>query len=170
MPSRSSIMFLVPDAEPIVGHLRAAHDPAMFAGIGAHITLMFPFVPAPGVDATVVAAVEAHFAKQAHGPIELVFDRVDRFPEVAYLALENPAPTIGVIRALAARWPEYPLYEGKFPEAVPHLTIAHGQADVLDAVAREVSLELPLRTTITHASLFVESDAGKWHEHARVAL
>src|SRR5688572_1778087 len=138
MPSRSSIMFLVPDAEPIVSHLRAAHDPAMFAGIGAHITLLFPFMPAPLVTDAVVAAVAEHFANHAHGPIDLLFDRVERFPDLAYLALRDPSRTIAVIRALAARWPDYPLYEGKFPEAVPHLTVAHGETAILDAVEREL--------------------------------
>ena len=163
--NRSSIMFPVPDAEPIVGELRRAYDPAMFAGIGAHITLLFPFMPAPEIDDAVIANI--HFDC---GPLALVFDRVERFPGLAYLALADSAPVIRVMRALQKAWPQYPLYEGKFAETVPHLTIAHGEDDLLDRVAREVELELPLATTIRFATLMCEDESSHWHERARFAL
>lgn len=162
---RSSIMILVPDAEPIVGELRREHDPAMIAGIGAHITLLFPFVPAPQIDDVLLARITFDC-----GPLALTFDRVERFPGLAYLALADARPVIAVMRELQAAWPAYPLYEGKFPEAVPHLTVAYGEDDVLDRVSAELALELPLTTTIVCASLMIEDESSHWTERARFAL
>ena len=163
---RSSILLLVPEAEPIVGEHRMAHDPAAFAGIGAHVTLLFPFMPAPQIDDATIARIAATFGR---GPLELCFDRVECFPGLCYLAPDDDAEIVGLIRGLQTKWPEYPLYEGKFPRIVPHLTIAHGADDVLDAVTADVAPKLPLVTTIERASLFVE-DASIWHERASFAL
>src|SRR5687767_4218325 len=163
MALRSSILLLVPEAEPLVGQLRYAHDPAAFAGIGAHITLLFPFMPAPQIDDRTIARIGAQLGR---GPLELVFDRVARFPGLAYLALEEPAHVIARIQALAAAWPEYPLYEGKFPTITPHLTVAHGDDQVLADVEAELGPQLPFATTLRHAQLFVEDEANVWHERA----
>jgi len=162
---RSSILLLVPDAEPLVGELRRKYDPSSPAGIGAHITVMFPFVPAPVIDDSVIARIQV-----GGGPLALVFDRVERFPGLVYLALADARPVIELMRMLQAAWPQYPLYEGKYPEAIPHLTVAHGDDDVLDAVTRELALELPLVTTIEFATLMCEDESSHWHERARFAL
>ena len=162
---RSAIVLLVPDAEPLVGELRRAHDPAMLAGVGAHLTLLFPFVPAPALDDGILARI-----RFGCGPLDLVFDRVGRFPGLAYLGLAAPRPVVDVIHALQTTWPEYPLYEGKFPDVVPHLTVALGDDDVLDRVAAELAPQLPLATRITHATLLAEDESSQWSARARFAL
>lgn len=165
MSGRSSLALLVPDAEPLVGDLRRAHDPAAFAGFGAHVTLLFPFVPAAELTAEIVAHIRC-----PGGPLGLVFDRVARFPGLAYLALRDPAPVVALARALAAAWPAYPPYEGKYPDPVPHLTVAHGEPAALEAVERVLAPRLPLVTSIAHVTLMVEDDADRWHERARIPL
>ncbi len=167
MALRSSILLLVPDAEPLVGELRAAHDPAAFAGVNAHVTILFPFVPAPEIDDHIIAKLATQIGG---GALELTFDRVGRFPGLVYLAVADPAPLIAMTCALEAAWPAYPLYEGKYPNPVPHLTVALGEEAVLDAIEDELRRRLPLVTTVTHATLMCEDEASRWSERAWFAL
>jgi hypothetical protein len=39
----SGLVVLVPEAEPVVGHLRDRLDPNAASGVGAHVTVLFPF-------------------------------------------------------------------------------------------------------------------------------
>jgi hypothetical protein len=45
-PLSSVIGLLVPELEPLVGPWRAQYDPSAAEGVGAHLTLLFPFKPA----------------------------------------------------------------------------------------------------------------------------
>jgi len=53
----SGLVLMVPEAEPIVRELRYRSDPAAAAGIGAHITVLYPFVPLASLDGGVEQAV-----------------------------------------------------------------------------------------------------------------
>jgi hypothetical protein len=169
MPARSALVLPIPEAEPIVGALRLAHDPSARAGMGAHVTLLFPFLMADRLDGPVLARLERHFAHA--GAVDLCFDRLARFPDVSYLALADDGPVVAMIRALAAAWPECPPYEGRYPDIVPHLTVAHGDEGTLAAVDSALaSAALPLWVRSAEALLVVEDAAGRWRERARFAL
>src|SRR5690349_20634700 len=45
MPNESTIIVPVPEAEPLFGVLRGNHDRVAAAGVPAHITLLYPFLP-----------------------------------------------------------------------------------------------------------------------------
>src|SRR5689334_3357003 len=45
MPNESTIIIPVPEAEPLFGTLRGTHDRVAAAGVPAHITLLYPFLP-----------------------------------------------------------------------------------------------------------------------------
>ena len=169
---RSSLVLLIPEVDPVVGSLRREHDPAARAGLGAHITMLFPFVPAARIDRTLLGQLETQLARAPgiSGALELRFDRVGRFPGLSYLALADPEVVAVKIRALAAAWPDYPLYEGRFPDVIPHLTVAHGDEAVHATVERELTPVLPLVVRVRVASLVVEDDAGRWHIHTQLAL
>jgi hypothetical protein len=169
---RSALVLLVPEADPVVGPVRLAHDPAASRGVAAHVTLLFPFVPAVRIDAALLARLAEQFARAPGiaGPIDLVFDRVARLPEVSYLAPADPSGVVAKVRALAAAWPEYPPYEGKYAEFIPHLTLAHGDDAVHAAVTAAMAPALPIAARVTAASLLVEDAAGRWSEHSRFAL
>jgi len=49
----SVLVLMAPEVEPIVRELRHRFDPAAWAGIGAHITVLYPFVPLRSLDAAV---------------------------------------------------------------------------------------------------------------------
>jgi len=164
---RSSLVLLVPEADPVVHDVRLVHDPAAAAGILSHVTLLFPFVPADQLDAAVLDRVRAQVA--GTGPIDMRFDRTARFPGVAYLALADPAPVLQLIATLAAEWPAYPLYGGLHAEVVPHLTIGHGTEATLDMIEAVVAPQLPIASRAREVTVLVE-DAGRWQTHARLPL
>ena len=172
MTLRSALVLLVPEADPVVGKLRLAHDPAARAGMPAHVTLLFPFVPVARLDDAVLSRLQEQFARapEIRGAVRMRFDRLARFPGVSYLALADAAPVVAKIRALAEAWPEHPPYEGQFPDIVPHLTVAHGDEAVLAAAEAQLVGALPLAADIRYATLVAEDEAGRWREHTRFAL
>jgi 2'-5' RNA ligase len=158
----------VPEAEPVVGRFRLEHTSDAPAGMPAHVTLLFPFVPADQVEAAATRLAELVAAEPA---FDVIFPRVASFPEVLYLPPEPAAPFAALTQAIAAAWPEHPPYEGAFDEVVPHLTVAEsGDGALLDRIAAEVEPRLPLRARVREATVFVEDDRGRWHAGARLPL
>jgi 2'-5' RNA ligase len=102
---------------------------------------------------------------------DLTFRRTARFPEVLYLDPEPAEPFRALTAAIAAEWPEHPPYEGVHETVIPHLTVAESEDPaLLDRIAADVEPHLPLDTHVDEASLFVEDDTGRWHEHSRLPL
>jgi 2'-5' RNA ligase len=162
------VVVTVPDVEPAVGEWRLQHTHDARAGMPAHVTLLFPFVPAERV-----GEVEEPLAGlvAAAPTFDLSFRRTARFPEVLYLDPEPVEPFLRLTAAIAAEWPEHPPYEGAFDTVIPHLTVAESRDQgLLDRVAAEVGPHLPVQTRVREASLFVEEDDGRWQEHCTLPL
>ncbi|HEX5503013.1 MAG TPA: 2'-5' RNA ligase family protein [Thermomicrobiales bacterium] len=162
----SGLLVPAPAAEAAVGRWRERHDPSAPAGIPAHITLLYPFVPPGQIDAALLADLRAFFAGVA--PFPFALGRLDRFPGVLYLAPEPAAPFRDLIAALSMHYPQYPPYGGKHATIVPHLTVAHA-ADpaVLDAGMAAVAGALPLAAVADEAVLMEMDPAGRWHTRER---
>src|SRR5262245_50248923 len=119
----TALVVLVPEAEPAVAALRAAHDSSAALGVAAHVTLLFPFVPLArwhaGLDAQLAALFSRFVAFDAR------FRDTARFGDaVLYLAPEPAEPFSALTEAIAAAFPEHPPYEGVHPAVIPHLTVA----------------------------------------------
>ncbi len=149
----SGLVLMVPEAEPIVRELRYRFDPAAAAGVGAHITVLYPFVPLASLDAGVEQAVAVVAAE--HNAFDLELTAVRAWPDVVYLCVEPEPPIRALTEAMAARWPDHPPYEGLFNDVVPHLTIGHGGEDLLAEAEAGVSPHLPLRAGAAEISLVV---------------
>lgn len=159
----SAIILTVPEAEPLVGELRAEGDAS---GMPAHVTLLYPFVPDP--DDGVVAELRFFFAHVDSFP--LVFSTVGEFPEVVYLAPDEPADLAELTGALVRRWPGFLPYDGLFDEVVPHLTVVDTPDSLLRARARaHLSGGLPVKGHASEASLWVLSPHG-WTQKAAFPL
>ena len=61
---RSALIVAVPEAEPLVHEWRLRYDNAEL-GIPAHVTLIFPFVPAEEIGEELVAELRELFAARA---------------------------------------------------------------------------------------------------------
>jgi 2'-5' RNA ligase len=135
----------------------------------AHVTLLFPFVPAEELTSAIIERVREDLATTA--PLELRFDRTGRFPGVAYLALADRAPVDALIARLAAAWPAYPPYGGIYREVIPHLTLGKAEDDAtLAALEAAAAPHLPLRARVDAVTVLVEDAEGRWHAQAHVPL
>jgi 2'-5' RNA ligase len=158
----SALVIVVPEAEPLVSEWRSQYDWSAQRGVPAHITLLYPFVPAEKVDDELLGQLRQLFGAEPAIPFELA--RLARFPEVAWLAPEPSEPFTALIDLIAARFPAYPPYEGIHDEVIPHLTVAEGGTELQDRVEAAVSGHLPIRAHADHVAFLFEDDEGLWHE------
>jgi 2'-5' RNA ligase len=170
--ARTAVVVLVPEAEAAIGAYRRRHTEEGACGMGAHVTLLFPFVDTASLDETrsrAAAEVVAGFA---------VFDfslassgRFAANPSVLCLWPEPDAPFRALTAALVARFPEHPPYEGRYAEVVPHATVAIGDDPLLDGIARALAPSLPIAARAAEATL-VEQDetTGEWRQRRRLPL
>jgi len=151
-----------------VAALRGRWDHVAGLGVPAHVTLIYPFVPATALDRT----VRRTLATIATGlePFSVTFASVGRFRGVVYLAPTPTDPFIGLTHALTGRFPDHPPYGGAYDEVVPHLTIADAIDAPLDTIALDAARLLPFRRQIRALEVLVPDAAGHWHRRWRLPL
>jgi 2'-5' RNA ligase len=164
---RSALIVAVPEAEPLVGEWRLRYDNARL-GIPAHVTLLFPFVPAEELDETLFDELRGLFA--AEPAFEFQMARVARFPEIAWLAPEPDEPFRRLTELVFSRYPDYPPYEGIHDEVIPHLTVGEGDAAFQDEVEAALTPHLPLNAEAREVVLLEEDESGYWRTRERFAL
>ncbi|GAC1658660.1 MAG: hypothetical protein NVS9B1_19040 [Candidatus Dormibacteraceae bacterium] len=166
----TSLILLVPGANPLVGPLREAHDPVALLGVQAHLTLVYPFLRSSEIGAAVEDDLTLLF--DALPPIEVTFTRTARFQSsVVYLAPEPAAPIVRITRAIAERYPEAPLYGGRFNNIVPHLTLGHAENDeTATAIESAAARFLPIQARLTEVALMVEGEDRAWRQRRAFPL
>ncbi|MCX5147171.1 2'-5' RNA ligase family protein [Streptomyces sp. NPDC048550] len=165
---QTGLIVKVPEAEPAVRAWRERLDPSAAAGIPAHVTVLFPFLEERLIDAAVHAALTETVG--AHRAFDVRFAESRRFPEVLYLAPEPDTELRLLTRAITARWPQAQPYGGRFPDVIPHLTVAQRQeADVLAEIEADLTRSLPLTTRVSSVDLMVH-DGTAWRDRASFAL
>jgi 2'-5' RNA ligase len=137
---------------------RVAHVPNAALGVPAHITLIYPFVPADLLDASVRRRVARALA--SHPPFRFRLSGVRRWPNTYYLAVEPLEPFEAIVRSFVEVFPEYPPYAGEF-EYVPHVTIAEGDDRSLARVARDLSVPID-EQEVTRILLIAQGRDGAW--------
>jgi len=151
----SALIVTVTRAAPVVeGWLEKTAGMKPSQGVPAHITVLFPFVPAERVDDELLAELGELFRR--FEPFGFTLPRLARFPTTLYLDPEPAGPFRELTRAVSERWPEHQPYEGAFEEVVPHLTAAQGEAELLDAAAAEIAPKLPIVARASEVTLLVE--------------
>jgi 2'-5' RNA ligase len=164
---RSALIVTVPEAEPLVHEWRLRYDSAAI-GIPAHITLIFPFVPADELSPELSGELRELFGGQPAFSFSL--PRVARFPEVAWLAPEPAEHFRHLTELLAARYPAFPPYEGIHDDVVPHLTVGRGDAAFQDEVEAALTPHLPISAHAGEVTLIVEDESGRWRTGERFSL
>jgi 2'-5' RNA ligase len=161
----SAVVVPVPAAEPLVSRRRERLDPSAAAGMPAHITLLYPFLPEQSLNQDALNDLRKLCA--GFKPLEVTFKTTARFPDVVYLAPEPDRPLQDMTLAIARRWPGFPPYAGQFEEIVPHLTVAIGRTEILDAVEAELRRHLPVSAMVDQAQLLT-FDGSRWHPRMRL--
>ena len=166
----SALVILVPEAEGLVKPFRDRHDPSAAAGMPAHITLLYPFMPPHEIGVNVLDALRQCFARFA--PFHFSLAERRRFPGVLYLAPEPDDPFRRLTLAIWDRFPETPPYGGRHPDIVPHLCVAQlADEERLDLITEEFRQasdgRLPTHTSATEVAL-MDTRSGRWR--VRIAL
>jgi hypothetical protein len=173
MPSNeAALVVLVPEAEALVKPFRDRHDPSAAVGVPAHVTLLYPFKPPDAVGAAVLDKLRHGFARFA--PFRFSLGSIRRFPEVLYLAPEPDEPFRQLTSAIWDWYPETPPYGGKWPDIVPHLSVARlADEQQLDRIAEEFARAshrtLPIGATAAEVAL-MDNCSGRWQVRATLGL
>ncbi|MET9019082.1 2'-5' RNA ligase family protein [Actinopolymorpha sp. NPDC004070] len=170
-PTESALIVPVPEADPIVGHLRSRLDPSAAWGVPAHVTVLYPFVPPDRIDVAVLATAAGAIRTVAR--FEARFARVAWFgDQVVWLAPEPARAFSELITAVCERFPDCPPYGGVHAEVMPHLTIGDGAPVAELRTAEElVRGHLPIRTEVATAHVVCgSSEPGSWHTVAELYL
>jgi 2'-5' RNA ligase len=165
--SRTALIVVVPEAEHAVGRWRDSYDHAAETGIPAHITLLFPFSPSELVNERLRAELAVLFA--GFPAFSFALARIERWPDVVYLAPEPSDPFVHMTEAIVARYPAYPPYGGAHEEVVPHLTVLGSDVEWpdLDVMERAIAPRLPISAVARDAVMLEELPDGRWHERDR---
>jgi len=160
------------EAEALVRSFRDRYDPSAALGVPAHITLLYPFKPPDQIEDAVIERLSSGFGRFA--PISFSLASIQRFPCVVYLTPAPAEPFRALTRAIWSWYPETPPYGGKWPDIIPHLSVASiADAQVLDRLAEEFAQAsagiLPVRAIANEVTL-LEKRAGSWRTRATFAL
>jgi len=149
----TALLLPVPAAEPAVGQHRARLDEAARDGVPAHITVLYPFLPAAGINRPLLAALGRLFA--GHAAFQFTLDKVGWFgEEVLWLGPRDPASFTALTDLAFGAFPSCPPYGGRHTEVIPHLTIGHaGGLQALGAAAESVRPCLPIEAVATEVTL-----------------
>jgi 2'-5' RNA ligase len=123
MQLNTVVMIVVPhEVQAIAVPILRQYAPETLIRVPAHITVLFPFVPAEQLDDT---ANKLYQVCESIPPFEITLDGYDSFPGFTFMRLVNPEPVRALFRTLFKEFPDYPPYGGRFGnELNPHLTVA----------------------------------------------
>ena len=169
---RSAIVVPI-DLPDALEAIRRDHVDNARLGVPAHVTLLFPFVPAQALDQETIDRARAVIAASETFDVEFVevtsFDPIPTKEGVVWLAPEPAAPFVAITGALGTAFPGYLPYGGIHDTVIPHLTLANVDID-LPALISAAQAELPFRRRVEAAGLLVEDDAGRWRIAERLPL
>jgi 2'-5' RNA ligase len=135
-------------------------------GVSPHITLLYPWRPAPVDDASINAlrGVVRRFE-----PFSLTLSQVATFPKGVVYVVVEPVPLLGsLMAALAGAFPDTEPYRGEFADTGPvaHLTLATCEPDDLDTVRSEYAHALtnilPVCVRVTAVRVGEQTGTGSW--------
>ncbi len=167
-PADSGVVILVPEAEPLVGAARAAWDRSASVGVPAHVTLLYPFVPARELDAGVVDRLRA--ALRGFVPFPFVLASTGRFDGVLFLAPEPATAFTALTTALVAAFPDYPPYGGVHEHLVPHLTVADRPDAPFDVLEEAVTPDRPITALARDVCIVARGEDDQWRVTTRLPL
>ncbi|WP_433290852.1 2'-5' RNA ligase family protein [Actinoplanes sp. CA-030573] len=162
--TRSALIVPIPEAEPAVAKHRDRLDLAAAWGVPAHVTVLYPFLPAAELDEHVLATLKRIVAGVP--AFFLTLDGIDWFGDRTVWLSPNPAEPFRRLTAeVVAHFPGYLPYGGAFDEVVPHLTIGEGHpVEELTAAGEAILPYLPIHARVDAVRLITgrEEPGGSW--------
>lgn len=146
----SGLIIPVSEADPLIKRWRRYSSLRCPRRVGAHISLIVPFLSPRLIDLEVWEQLACVAAE--HQSFEFELARVRRFPpehpggrQVLYLAPAPEQPFVSLMQDLWRRWPQAPPYGGEFAGFTPHLTVTCASPALLAQAEAQLRTQLPLR-------------------------
>jgi 2'-5' RNA ligase len=160
----TALICRVPEAERYIARYRERYDPSARRNVPAHVTVLYPFMPPSGVDADVLDRLRG-IARAVPG-FEYRLRRTQRFPVALYLDPEPNGPYAALMDAVFRAFPDYPPFDGKFADVVPHVTVAHGDEPLLCEIEVELRIALPAAGIPARCDelVLIENSSGRWEQ------
>jgi 2'-5' RNA ligase len=129
------------------------------------LTLLYPWIPVESVIEAELEELGAFFRERPRFAFDLV--RVSEFPGLVVYAVPEPDDELrALMRALWARYPEYPPYGRPGTDPPPHATLGRLEGEhaiTREAAERRVEGLLPVRCDIRQVTLMEEHEPDRWH-------
>jgi len=163
---------LTPEADAVVGHLRERWDPAVQRGLGAHITLRYPFLPLRALSsrdrellADAVASVPS---------FHYMLARISNFPTTVFLDPEPLSP-FAALRTAVDQAFERRLPEDPFPRYAPHLSVARHVRRTRSEIVAALDSALAesggaIRATCNAVVLLERTGGGPWQVQLKLPI
>jgi hypothetical protein len=162
--------FLTLDLSEQAPELAAAHDELyperVPEGIPLSVTLLYPFVPVPSLGEPELAALREFFATRP--PFSFSIARVAQWPGggAVYGVPEPDDRLRSTMRALWARYPQYPPYGEAGSDPPPHASLTVGGGADPDTLRERVQSRLapllPARFEIGEVTLMEEYEPDRY--------
>jgi 2'-5' RNA ligase len=139
------------------------------ACVPAHVTLLYPFVAPERLEPKVRSSL-ARVARR-HLPFDYTLNGSARWPDTVYVQVDPEAPFVSLQGDLQAAFAEYPVYEGRVPEFVPHVTVAEGACvNRTDFDRLPAWSSLPSGRTARAIEVIAMGENGRWRIVWRIPL
>ncbi|HEY3506056.1 MAG TPA: 2'-5' RNA ligase family protein [Actinocatenispora sp.] len=150
----TALVVLLPAADAVLDAVRRVAPDRVRPGVGAHVTVLYPFVPVAEAEGAVRALAASY------RPVPLTLGDVVTRDGFAAVPVPELQP---LVDAALARWPQVRPYGGRFGANPPaHLTLAMGATDAeLDRLRSAVAPLFPIRARVEALHL-VERTGGGW--------
>jgi 2'-5' RNA ligase len=160
----TALICRVPEAERYIARYRERYDPSARRNVPAHVTVLYPFMAPAEIDAHVLGRLRAIARDVPCFDYRLA--RTRRFPVALYLDPEPGEPYAALMDGVFRAFPDYPPFEGKFDEVVPHVTVAHGDEPLLCEIEVELRIALPAAGIAArcHELVLIENSRGHWEQ------
>lgn len=169
MTEPTALIVPMAGADPVVRPLRRARYGDGDAGMPAHVTLLYPFLPQEEIDGRVRSRLRGLF--HHYSPFHVHFRRTVRKEGLLYLDPEPADPFVALHGEIRREWPALLPYGGKFGlDYTAHLSIAYGEDGRIDPNGffgpLEAALEphLPLQAHAQAVWLVVRRDEHWVHQ------
>jgi hypothetical protein len=161
----TAILINFPEVDAVVGPWRASMDPSASWGIPAHVTVMYPFIPAASITDGVVTRLRRIFRR--YDPFDSTFDRCEWFAdELLWLRPSHAEVFQRMTADVEEEFPTVRLYGGAFDEVIPHLTVGDARVATrpeLAAAESAVAGALPVSEIADHALVMAGTQQpGSW--------
>ncbi|MBO9354970.1 2'-5' RNA ligase family protein [Bordetella petrii] len=161
----TALIIKSPEAEAVVAPLRTRYDPTSQLGVPAHITILFPFIPSDQITPAILTRLDT--ALNVVPAFSYSLSSIGTFEATTYLAPDPAQPFISLTSAVFREFPDFPPYGGQHAGNIPHLTVAHGDAQNAAIAAQELATRLrahPVIQARCRAVTLLENSSGRWQE------